>query len=55
MYRDEIITPHTLRGLNTTSEGVCSCLRTTYWKVSLANFLHSDGRAVTGVEVVYET
>lgn len=42
-------------GLNTTSEGICACLRTSYFKVSVANFVHQDGRAATGVMVAYET
>lgn len=42
-------------GINTTADGCAMCLRTTYFKVSVANFLHTDGRAVTGVMNVYET
>lgn len=44
-----------MRGINTTADGCSMCLKTTYYKVSLANFLHNDGRAVTGVIKVYET
>lgn len=44
-----------LMGVNTTAEGCCMCLKTTYHKVSVANFIHNDGRSVTGVMVIYET
>lgn len=42
-------------GFNTTADGLCVCLRTTYYKVSVANFIHDDGRAVTGVAEICET
>ena len=48
------MTENSFRGVNVTSEGHCMCLRTTYYKVSGANFLHYDGRGATGVMVVYE-
>lgn len=35
--------------INPSGGGTSRCLRTTYYKVSLANFLHDDGRAVSGI------
>lgn len=35
--------------INPNRGGVSRCLRTTYFKVSLANYLHDDGRAASGI------
>lgn len=53
-----IIEPITNRGgqfgCNTASQGVSRCIKANYYKMSLANFLHDDGRAATGVIEIIE-
>ena len=40
--------------LNPSRGGTARYLKTTYYKVSLANLIHKDGQGVTGVMIGYE-
>ncbi len=39
---------------NTCGGGHARCIRSSYYKVSLANFIHTDGRAATCVMEFYD-
>lgn len=41
-------------GINTESDGNCRAIRAVYYKVSSANFWHTDGRGATGAIEIYE-
>ena len=41
--------------LNPTTDGLCKTIKGQYYKNSLANFIHEDGRSATGViEIMYD-
>lgn len=40
--------------INKTGGAVSHCIRATYYKVSIANFLHKEGNAASGVMEIRE-
>lgn len=47
-------TPLWLRACNTDKDGSARTIKAVMYKVSCANFIHSDGLGATGVMIVYE-